>query len=1430
MNGGPASPAARRSATPEPAPRTRPAVVVAAPVRQLPPARVVGAEPAAVPTTRDRLEASFGTAVPAVVTAPDAPLSTRARIANRARAEERESLVAAEPASVIDAAPVVDLAEERERRRPATVTEPPRADGPMAPVIVLAPPPGPPARAPPPAAPRADDAPPRADPVAGDDLARAPPEAAAPPQAGAAPLGTATATLPEAAIAETAQPEAPAPDTGTAAPDTATAAEQAAAQTAPTPQAGGSRSPADDPAFQAMRARADASAGRAKDHQPATEGAATAQAASEPDVQKDVGSQAAGDQVGVMGDQEPGKFDPVAFKLAVKAAVVGMAPPKTLEEADEFEESGKAAGATAAIHGLVSSGKGDSERAIKTATETEPDPSGKTPKAVVKPMVNDAPGPPLPGVDAAAALPGLRPEADTDLSGGPLAIARNLAEAKVTEEQLAEGNEPAFDAALGATQEVRDHAATAPAGYREQEAVVLADGRTGAQQVAGAQLESMHGARGRALGGVLGTKDLTTGADRQLYDDAHQKILDIHTQTQADVTKLLGLLDSSVETLFTDGEKAARKTFEDDVARDMEAYKDDRYSGLRGKARWLKDRFFDLPKEVNKFYEAGRQRYLDAMDRVIETIAFTVGLLLGAAHLRIEIGRAEVDACVTGLPDSVKQLAKDTADDLDHQFDDLAGDVDAKRDELVDTVARLYVDSRDELDSRIKELQEANKGLVSKAIDAVIGVLKTIYELGKLLLRVLLKAASAIGDILAHPIRFLGYLVDGVKGGLDRFVGRIGVHLENAMLELLFGHLGKANISMPKQLDFAGILDLVLQVLGLRYEDIRERVVHQFGEEAVAGMEGAVDVFSKLHKEGLAGLWEWIREKLSDLEDLVIGKIKEYIVERVIRAGIGYIIALLNPAAAFIKACQGIYQIVMFVIERAREIATFVDSVLDSIGAIAQGNIGVAVTKVESALAGGLALAIGFLARLANLGGLADKMHSIIAAVRKPITRQVDRIVFGAATVYRKTIGRALAFGKAKVNAGREWAKGKVDAGKALARRKAEAVKLRLSPRQLATAPPAEHPQPAADEDLAQPIHVAEDSIEVAPEDRHVVFAQLGAGGQIDIGISSTPQLVTALVAHLESRIEGLPVAAPARPPKGGKKTDQPRSQAQAAAQRIGKLVGKLDLDFEHDFDARRALHRSMSFAGFARVYQPAPGLTSRLAKLGDSVQVLLRMFYAYDKPKFARGEDEPARGQKLSGRVWAAPDEKGKVLPDAGRRGLDPLRPGARVLAPDPHLVASTHGAVNVPGAERARGVLDEEKQTKKEKERKKGIKKPDVVVRSWAIGGTPDHGSNASHTETHFYHWLVAQGEDFHGRVTAIELRSGLSPCGSCTVLLEGIARLVRNRPPGSSAPTLIVFWDNVYGNDDGDVGPAAATFQRHVNQLGHAGWIVHGPTPGA
>ena len=173
------------------------------------------------------------------------------------------------------------------------------------------------------------------------------------------------------------------------------------------------------------------------------------------------------------------------------------------------------------------------------------------------------------------------------------------------------------------------------------------------------------------------------------------------------------------------------------------------------------------------------------------------------------------------------------------------------------------------------------------------------------------------------------------------------------------------------------------QVIGLTYANVRARVARIVGEPVVARMEQTVELFKTLASAGLGGLWELVSGKLADLKDTVLGKLEEWIVERVIKGGIAWIIGLLNPVAAFIKACKAIYEIVMFIVDRAKQVMAFVDAILDSVGAIAKGNLGAAEEKVEGALAKALPLAIGFLASLLGLGGISEKVKSIVAVVRR---------------------------------------------------------------------------------------------------------------------------------------------------------------------------------------------------------------------------------------------------------------------------------------------------------------------------------------------------------------------------------------------------------------------------------------------------------------
>jgi hypothetical protein len=125
----------------------------------------------------------------------------------------------------------------------------------------------------------------------------------------------------------------------------------------------------------------------------------------------------------------------------------------------------------------------------------------------------------------------------------------------------------------------------------------------------------------------------------------------------------------------------------------------------------------------------------------------------------------------------------------------------------------------------------------------------------------------------------------------------------------------------------------------------------------------------------------------------VIGQIKEMVITQVITAGIKWIIGLLNPASAFVKACMAIYDIVMFFINQGSQVLELVNAIVESITAIAGGAVGGAAKLVENALVKALPVAIGFLASLAGVSGLTKKVQNIISKIRKRIDAAIDKLL-----------------------------------------------------------------------------------------------------------------------------------------------------------------------------------------------------------------------------------------------------------------------------------------------------------------------------------------------------------------------------------------------------------------------------------------------------
>jgi hypothetical protein len=794
--------------------------------------------------------------------------------------------------------------------------------------------------------------------------------------------------------------------------------------------------PHDDPAFAAMTTNARAAGTQVKTHQPGAVGATAAQGAAVPP-SGDVASQAAAAQLDEMAAQPPGAYDRAAFMNAVRKAI-DRAAPSTLEDVDDFKSSGKAAQVKDEVGGLIRTGKQGAEQDIKAATVAPPDTSKATPKPVT-PLAEEQPGAPPGPIGAAGAMPRPRPADETDLSSGPDQVGAVWEENRITEEQIEESNEPDFTAALDARRRVGENAKTAPPAYREQEQSLLAQTRDEADATAALQTRGMHDDRLKALAKVSGHKATAKGVDEAKRAKTAADVQAIFERTKTDVTATLDGLDTKVESAFTRGEAAARKQFEDDVAAKMDAYKDDRYSGWFGWARWLDDKLTGLPDEVNAFYVQGRKDYVERMDAVIGEVADIVAEGLTSARTRIADGRAEAHAYVVQLPTELREVGNEAEQKLDAQFESLEADVDGKEGEIVDTLAQKYVRARDELDKRIEELKDDNKGLIDAAIDFAKGIAQAIGRLKDLLFTVIKKAVSVIWDILAHPIKFVENLGEAFDTGFSNFMGKIGTHLQEGVIGWLMGTMKGIVGDLPATWDLAGVFELVARVLGLSYANIRDRLARVLGPQVVDVLERQVELFALLAKKDIGALFDRVVAMLGNVEELILGPIKTFVIERVVQAGVPTLLAMLNPATAFIRACIAIYDFFRFLIDRGEEIVEFVDRLLDSIGAIASGDPKGAGAYIENTLTRGLELAISLLASVMRLGSLPEKVRGIIDTIQRPIRKAIDTIIMGAVKgakhLFAKPAGKAKAFyakAKAKVLGGDDTPEGKqqrLDAG-----------------------------------------------------------------------------------------------------------------------------------------------------------------------------------------------------------------------------------------------------------------------------------------------------------------------------------------------------------------------------------------------------------------
>lgn len=300
----------------------------------------------------------------------------------------------------------------------------------------------------------------------------------------------------------------------------------------------------------------------------------------------------------------------------------------------------------------------------------------------------------------------------------------------------------------------------------------------------------------------------------------------------------------------------------------------------------------------------------------------------------------------------------------------------------------------------------------SWGVNTVWNLLEIVFDVVKPGIMVYIKkTGAALKSIIKNPLPFVGNLVNAAKSGFRNFAANFGKHLKAGLISWLTGSL--TGVYIPKALSLPELGKFAMSVLGITWAQIRGKIVKVLGpsgETIMKGLETGFDIVVALVKGGPAAAWELIKEKLTGLKDQVISGIVSFVTETVIKKAVPKLISMFIPGAGFISAIISIYDTVMVFVQKISKIIQVVVAFIDSIVAIAAGNISAAAKRVENILAGLLSLAISFFAGFVGLGKVTDKIMGVIEKVRASVDKAIDAainwIVTKAKALFAKLFGK----------------------------------------------------------------------------------------------------------------------------------------------------------------------------------------------------------------------------------------------------------------------------------------------------------------------------------------------------------------------------------------------------------------------------------------
>ena len=301
--------------------------------------------------------------------------------------------------------------------------------------------------------------------------------------------------------------------------------------------------------------------------------------------------------------------------------------------------------------------------------------------------------------------------------------------------------------------------------------------------------------------------------------------------------------------------------------------------------------------------------------------------------------------------------------------------------------------------------------LVGFAGAALMKLLELIFEAvmgagGARVLAILKRARETFLLIIQNPVGFLRNLLGAVGQGVRQFMHNILRHLQEGVIAWLTGPVARAGIQMPERWDVRGVIWFVLQILGLTWQRVREKLVRLLGAQVVAGLEAGFQLLQEIRQRGLVqALRDRVTEFFGQLREAALGSIRSFIQQRLVMAGIQQLLSLLSPVGVVIQAIIKTYTTVQFFIQRINQILDLVESIVNSIAAIASGAIGPAANLVERTMARTIPIILDFLARFIGVGDVGGHVQRTIQGLQARVDAMLDRAVDWIKTMAQRMAG-----------------------------------------------------------------------------------------------------------------------------------------------------------------------------------------------------------------------------------------------------------------------------------------------------------------------------------------------------------------------------------------------------------------------------------------